>query len=51
MIPLIIQALLNDLQSRTELHQILALTAISNIGGKEMAESLAPIVIKLLTAK
>lgn len=51
MIPLIIQALLTDLQSRTELHQILALTAIANIGGKEMAESLAPVVQKLLTAK
>mmetsp|Transcript_2271 Transcript_2271/g.3007 ORF Transcript_2271/g.3007 Transcript_2271/m.3007 type:complete len:986 (+) Transcript_2271:82-3039(+) len=51
MLPLIIQSLQNDLQSRNEWHQCLALSAIGNIGGKEMAEALAPIVIKLLTSK
>eukprot|EP01119_Soliformovum_irregulare_P004110 TRINITY_DN1511_c0_g1_i1.p1 TRINITY_DN1511_c0_g1~~TRINITY_DN1511_c0_g1_i1.p1 ORF type:complete len:976 (-),score=279.06 TRINITY_DN1511_c0_g1_i1:21-2702(-) len=51
MLPLIIQSLQNDLQSRNEFHQCLALTAISNIGGKEMSESLAPIVQKLLVSK
>eukprot|EP01114_Cavostelium_apophysatum_P019630 TRINITY_DN6382_c0_g1_i1.p1 TRINITY_DN6382_c0_g1~~TRINITY_DN6382_c0_g1_i1.p1 ORF type:complete len:964 (-),score=261.68 TRINITY_DN6382_c0_g1_i1:12-2903(-) len=51
MLPLIVQSLQNDLQSRNELHQALALTAIANIGGKEMSESLAPIVQKLLISK
>jgi AP-2 complex subunit alpha len=51
MLPLIVQSLQNDLQSRNEYHQNLALTAIANIGGKEMAESLAPIVQKLLVSK
>lgn len=51
MIPLIIQSLNTDLQSRDENHQALALTAISNIGGKETAESLAPIVQKALISK
>ncbi len=51
MIPLIIQTLQNDLNSRNEYHQCLALIAIGNIGGKEMAESVAPIVQKLLISK
>eukprot|EP01118_Nematostelium_gracile_P009612 TRINITY_DN3251_c0_g5_i1.p1 TRINITY_DN3251_c0_g5~~TRINITY_DN3251_c0_g5_i1.p1 ORF type:complete len:1030 (+),score=309.97 TRINITY_DN3251_c0_g5_i1:73-3090(+) len=51
MLPLIVQSLQNDLQSRNEYHQAMALTAIGNIGGKEMAESLAPIVQKLLISK
>lgn len=51
MLPLIIQSLQNDLQSRNEYHQCLALTAIGNIGGKEMAESLSPIVQKILLSK
>lgn len=33
-----------------EFFQCLALDAIANIGGKEMAESLAPVVQKLLVA-
>ena len=51
MIPLLIQQLQNDLQSRNEYHQALALIAIGNIGGKEMAESVAPIVQKMLISK
>jgi len=51
MLPLIIQSLQNDLQSRNEFHQCLALTAIANIGGKEMSESLLTNVQKILTAK
>jgi len=54
MIPLIINSLQEDLNSRApkagEFFQCLALDAIANIGGKEMAESLAPVVQKLLAA-
>lgn len=54
MIPLIINSLQEDLNSRApkagEFFQCLALDAIANIGGKEMAESLAPVVQKLLVA-
>lgn len=54
MIPLIINSLQEDLNSRApkagEFFQCLALDAIANIGGKEMAESLAPLVQKLLVA-
>eukprot|EP01117_Protostelium_nocturnum_P020203 TRINITY_DN898_c0_g1_i1.p1 TRINITY_DN898_c0_g1~~TRINITY_DN898_c0_g1_i1.p1 ORF type:complete len:933 (+),score=327.40 TRINITY_DN898_c0_g1_i1:186-2984(+) len=51
MLPLVIQSLQNDIQSRNDFHQSLALCAIANIGSKEMGESLSPIVQKLLTAK
>ena len=51
MLPLLIQSIQNDLQARNEYHQTLALTAIGNIGGKEMAESVAPIVQKMLVSK
>ncbi|PRP81516.1 hypothetical protein PROFUN_10878 [Planoprotostelium fungivorum] len=51
MLPLVIQSLQNDLQSRNDFHQSLALCAIANIGSKEMSESLSPIVQKLLIAK
>jgi len=51
MIPLLIQSLQNDLQSRNEFHQCLALISIGNIGGKEMAESVAPMVQKMLISK
>jgi len=51
MLPLIVQTLQNDLQSRNEYHQCMALNSIANIGGKEMSESLAPIVQKLLISK
>jgi len=51
MLPLVIQSLQNDLQSRNDYHQSLALCAIANIGSKEMSESLSPIVQKLLIAK
>jgi hypothetical protein len=51
MIPLLIQSLQNDLQARNEYHQSLALVAIGNIGGKEMAESVAPVVQKMLISK
>eukprot|EP01111_Echinosteliopsis_oligospora_P009213 TRINITY_DN2665_c0_g1_i1.p1 TRINITY_DN2665_c0_g1~~TRINITY_DN2665_c0_g1_i1.p1 ORF type:complete len:1051 (+),score=302.86 TRINITY_DN2665_c0_g1_i1:172-3324(+) len=54
LIPLIINSLQEDLGSRApragEFFQCLALDAIGNIGGKEMAESLAPLVQKLLIA-
>eukprot|EP01113_Clastostelium_recurvatum_P008019 TRINITY_DN1375_c0_g1_i2.p1 TRINITY_DN1375_c0_g1~~TRINITY_DN1375_c0_g1_i2.p1 ORF type:complete len:1036 (+),score=302.77 TRINITY_DN1375_c0_g1_i2:111-3218(+) len=50
LIPLIINSLQEDLQSRLDYFQCLALGAIANIGGKEMAESLAPLVQKLLVA-
>jgi AP-2 complex subunit alpha len=48
MIPLIINSFRNDLESRVETHVCLALAAVCNIGGKGMAESLAPSVEKLI---
>eukprot|EP01116_Phalansterium_solitarium_P008312 TRINITY_DN2199_c2_g1_i1.p1 TRINITY_DN2199_c2_g1~~TRINITY_DN2199_c2_g1_i1.p1 ORF type:complete len:1056 (-),score=242.90 TRINITY_DN2199_c2_g1_i1:162-3329(-) len=51
MLPLIIQSLQNDLQSRVEAHQTLALTAVGNIGGKEISDALSPIIAKMLIAK
>lgn len=52
MIPLLVQALADDLAARSEYSQCLALSAIANIGGKQMAEAqLAPAATKLLLAK
>eukprot|EP00033_Pygsuia_biforma_P002018 GCRY01002244.1.p1 GENE.GCRY01002244.1~~GCRY01002244.1.p1 ORF type:complete len:949 (-),score=213.04 GCRY01002244.1:265-3111(-) len=48
MVPLIINSISSDLHSRLEQHQCLALGAIANIGGKEMAEALVPDVQKTL---
>ena len=48
MIPLIIHSILSDLNSSNELFQGMALSAVGSIGGKEMAESLAPSIEKLL---
>lgn len=48
MIPLIVNSLQEDLKSRNDLVVCLALAAIANIGGKEMTETLAPDVLKLL---
>jgi len=50
MLPLIVQQLQNDLQSRNDNVASLALTAIANIGGREMAESLSRPVQNLLIA-
>jgi AP-2 complex subunit alpha len=49
LIPLIVNSCKVDLDSRNSMFQALALSAMANIGGKEMAESLAPTVLKLLT--
>lgn len=52
MIPLLVQALADDLAARSEYTQCLALATIANIGGKQMAEAqLAPAATKLLLAK
>lgn len=51
MVPLLINSLQEDLQARSDFFQCLALSGIGNIGGKEMAESLAPVVQKLLIAR
>ncbi|KAJ4460625.1 putative AP-2 complex subunit alpha-1 [Paratrimastix pyriformis] len=48
---LITQPMLNDLTSRRDLFQSLALTLIANVGGAEMAETLANNVSKLLMAE
>ena len=48
MIPLIVNSLQEDLESRNDLVKCLALAAIANIGGKDMTETLAPDVLKLL---
>ncbi|KJE94764.1 adaptin [Capsaspora owczarzaki ATCC 30864] len=47
---LIIQQIKNDLLDRNETHVCLALTCIANVGGREMAESLAGDVQKLLVS-
>eukprot|EP01105_Mastigella_eilhardi_P019187 TRINITY_DN449_c1_g1_i1.p1 TRINITY_DN449_c1_g1~~TRINITY_DN449_c1_g1_i1.p1 ORF type:complete len:1053 (+),score=287.24 TRINITY_DN449_c1_g1_i1:407-3160(+) len=48
MVPLIINSLQEDLQSRSEHNACLALSTIATIGGKDMSESLAPHVMNLL---
>lgn len=51
LVPLVVQSISHDLAARSEFAQCLALTAIANIGGKQMAEAqLAPSVTKLLLA-
>jgi hypothetical protein len=50
MIPLIINSLRQDLESRSEVNVSLALAAVCNIGGKSMAESLTPVVQRLLVS-
>ena len=48
LIRLIINSIRKDLDDHSEINNCLALHAIANIGGKEMAESLAPDVHRLL---
>ena len=48
LITLIINAIRNDILSRNEYFQAVALTAVANIGGREFAESLGPDLVKLL---
>ncbi|KAL6076930.1 AP-2 complex subunit alpha [Balamuthia mandrillaris] len=49
MLPLLVQALCDDLEARSEYSQCLALTAIANLGGKAMAEAqIAQGVVKLI---
>jgi AP-2 complex subunit alpha len=50
MIPLIVNCVQEDLGSRMDAVQCLALSTIANIGGKEITETLAPLVLKLLLA-
>jgi len=47
-IRLVINSIRKDLEDRDEINNCLALHAIANIGGKEMAESLAEDVHRLL---
>ena len=47
---LIIQSIKNDLNSKDENVQSLALTCIANVGGEEFAESLANDVYKLMVS-
>lgn len=47
---LIIQSVKNDLGSKNEVHQCLALNCVANVGGQEFAESVAPDVVKLLVS-
>eukprot|EP00727_Mastigamoeba_balamuthi_P009684 m51a1_g5338 Adaptor protein complex 2 (AP-2), alpha subunit (1044) ;mRNA; r:422924-427144 len=47
MLPLLVNSLQEDLQSRNEAAQCLALHTISNIGGREMTETLAPTLLGL----
>ncbi|EFA74743.1 adaptor-related protein complex 2 [Heterostelium album PN500] len=50
MLPLIINSFKEDLLARSDYFQALALAAVCNIGGKETAEFLAPLIQKLLIA-
>ncbi|EAL70674.1 adaptor-related protein complex 2, alpha subunit [Dictyostelium discoideum AX4] len=50
MLPLIINSFKEDLLARSDYFQSLALAAICNIGGKEVAEFLSPLIQKLLIA-
>ncbi|KAI8489577.1 AP-2 complex subunit alpha-2, partial [Branchiostoma belcheri] len=50
LIRLIIGSIKNDLLSRNAVHICLALQCIANIGSKEMAESLAPEIPKLIVS-
>lgn len=50
-ITLVIQAIKNDLQSTQDPIQCLALAAIANIGGKSLAETVAPEVQRILFSR
>jgi len=50
-ITLVVQAIKNDLQSTQDPIQSLALCAIANIGGKELAETVAPDVQRILFSR
>lgn len=45
---LVTNSIRKDLDSTNEIHNCLALHAIANVGGQEMAEALAPDVHRLL---
>ncbi len=49
-ITLIVQSIRNDLQSPQDTYQCLALSAIANIGGVQLAEALAPDVQRWVLA-
>lgn len=48
LVRLVINSIRKDLDSHHEIHNCLALHAIANIGGREMAEALAADVHRLL---
>jgi AP-2 complex subunit alpha len=48
---LVVQAIKNDLQSTQDPIQCLALCAVANIGGKELAEAVAPDVQRILYSR
>ncbi len=50
-ITLIVQCIRNDLQSPHDSFQCLALSSIANIGGTELADSLAPDVQRLMMSR
>jgi AP-2 complex subunit alpha len=50
-ITLVVQAIKNDLQSTQDPIQCLALAGIANIGGKELAETVAPDVQRILFSR
>jgi hypothetical protein len=49
MMPLIVNSCKVDLDSRNSMFQALALSAIANLGGREMADALGATVIKLIS--
>jgi AP-2 complex subunit alpha len=51
MIRLLVNSIRKDLDDPSEIINCLALHAVANIGGREMAESLASDVYRLLTSR
>lgn len=50
LVRLVVNSIRKDLDDNNEIHNCLALHAIANIGGREMAESLASDVHRLLVS-
>jgi len=51
LIKLVVNSIRKDLEDYNEIHNCLALHAIANIGGREMAESLSVDVQRLLVSR
>jgi AP-2 complex subunit alpha len=50
LVRLVVNSIKKDLDDNREINNCLALQAVANLGGREIAEALAPSVFKILTA-